>query len=217
MPLTGEINYQQFVQWTTGQNLYTDEELEALQRTQPPSKSKFAQKKFNTANEWAKRFLQEEEFVDHLMKMRKDCKLKNVSLVVAQMHFKKYKEDGILDKKSFMKEMRAIIEECNKGQLSENERMKMDGMLISLYTLFDIDRNGILRAREVAAALCVLCKGSMAAKIKFGMRIFSSVDTKKEIKIRFGEFQMFLHFIFKLSLESQSEVMLDYSLEKLAK
>ena len=33
VPVTQEINYQQFVQWTTGQNLYTEEELEALQRT----------------------------------------------------------------------------------------------------------------------------------------------------------------------------------------
>ena len=27
VPQSGEINYQQFVQWITGQNLYTDEEL----------------------------------------------------------------------------------------------------------------------------------------------------------------------------------------------
>ena len=47
--------------------------------------------------------------------------------------------------------------------------MKMDGMLISLYSLFDIDKNGILKADEVAAALCVLCKGSMASKIKFAI------------------------------------------------
>lgn len=30
VPMTGEINYQQFVQWVTGENLYTDEELELL-------------------------------------------------------------------------------------------------------------------------------------------------------------------------------------------
>ena len=100
-----------------------------------------------------------------------------------------------------MKEMKAVILQCN-GQMSENELMKMDGMLISLYTLFDIDKNGILKAQEVAAALCILCKGSIASKIKFGIRIFSSTDTKEEIKIRFSEFQTFLHFIFKLSLES---------------
>ena len=73
VPMTMEINYQQFVQWTTGQNMYTDEELEAIQRTQPPSKSAFAKKKFASSTEWAKRFPQEEEFVDHLMKIRDDC------------------------------------------------------------------------------------------------------------------------------------------------
>lgn len=57
VPMTGEINYQQFVQWITGENLYSEEELAALQATQPPSKSKFAKKKFDNASEWAKRFL----------------------------------------------------------------------------------------------------------------------------------------------------------------
>jgi Ca2+-binding EF-hand superfamily protein len=64
VPQSSEINYQQFVQWITGQNLYSDDELEALQRTQPPSKSKFAAKKFTDTSEFCKRFLQEEEFLD---------------------------------------------------------------------------------------------------------------------------------------------------------
>ena len=214
--MTGEINYQQFVQWITGENLYSEEELAALQATQPPSKSKFAQKKFDNAKEWAKRFLQEEEFVDHLMTMREDCALKQVSLVRAQMQFSQYKEDGIIDKPSFMREMRELIEACNRD-MTNNQRMKMDAMLISLYTLFDIDKNGILKSDEVAAALVVLCKGSMAAKLKFAIQIFSSTDTENEIKIRHSEFQTMLYFVFKLSLEAGSEIMLDYPLDKLAK
>ena len=95
--------------------------------------------------------------------------------------------------------------------------MKMDAMLISLYTLFDIDKNGILKSDEVAAALVVLCKGSMASKLKFAIEIFSSVETETEIKIRFSEFQTLLYFIFKLSLEAGSEIMLDYPLDQLAK
>lgn len=93
----------------------------------------------------------------------------------------------------------------------------MDGMLISLYSLFDIDKNGILKADEVAAALCVLCKGSVASKIKYGMQIFSSTDTDTEVKIKLSEFTEFLSFIFKLSLERGNEIMLDYDLEKLAR
>ena len=67
VPQTGEINYQQFVQWMTGQNLYDEEELEALERTAPPSKSKFSQKKFDNAQEWCKRFIQEEEYIENIM------------------------------------------------------------------------------------------------------------------------------------------------------
>ena len=93
------------------------------------------------------------------------------------MQFGKYKDDGILDRPSFMKEMKALILRCNED-LSDNQRMKMDSMLISLYSLFDIDKNGILKSDEVAAALVILCKGSIASKIKFGLRIFSSTDTE---------------------------------------
>ena len=103
------------------------------------------------------------------------------------MQFAKYKDDGIIDKQSFMKEMRALITHANGKNMSDNAKMKMDSMLISLYSLFDIDKNGILKSDEVAAALVVLCKGSMASKIKFGLRIFSSTDTETEIKIRLSE------------------------------
>ena len=150
------------------------------------------------------------------MKMREDCNLQKVSLVMAQMQFAKYKDDGILDKPSFMKEMKALIMKCTPD-MSDNQKLKMDGMLISLYSLFDIDKNGILKADEIAAALCVLCKGSIASKIKFGIQIFSSTDTEAEIKIRMNEFISLVHFIFKLSLEKGNEIMLDYPLDKLAR
>lgn len=99
--------------------------------------------------------------------------------------------------------------------MSDNMKMKMDTTLISLYSLFDIDKNGILKTDEVTASLCILCKGSVASKIKFGMRIFSSTDTKDDLKIRRGELRNFLHFIFKLSLETGNEIMLDYPIDKL--
>ena len=57
--------------------------------------------------------------MDHLMKMREDCNLQKVSLVVAQMQFAKYKDDGILDRPSFMKEMKALIIRCTPD-LSDN-------------------------------------------------------------------------------------------------
>ena len=125
--------------------------------------------------------------MEHLMKMREDCQLQNVSLVLAKMQFEKYKEDGIIDKTSFMREMKELILRCSGDSLSDNAKMKMEGMLISLYSLFDIDKNGILKTDEVTAALCILCKGSIASKIKFGIEIFSSTDTETECKIRRAE------------------------------
>ena len=62
--------------------------------------------------------------------------------------------------------------------MTDNETMKMNDTLISLYHLFDIDKNGILNVEEISACLVVLCRGSMAKKIKFGIRVFSSTDTE---------------------------------------
>merc|ERR1712060_200870 len=101
--------------------------------------------------------------------------------------------------------------------MSDNQRMKLDATLASLYTKFDIDKNGILRSDEVAAALMILCRGSIASKIKFGIKIFSSTDTATEVKIGFTEFKTLIHFIFKLALESSNEIMIDYPLDQLAK
>lgn len=42
-----------------------------------------------------------------------------------------------------------------------------------LYSFFDADKNGILIYQEVAAALVILCKGSVANKISFAMRAFA--------------------------------------------
>ena len=116
-----------------------------------------------------------------------------------------------------MKEMKELILKCAGDTLSDNARIKLDNTLITLYHLFDIDKNGILKSDEIAACLVVLCRGSMAKKIKFGLRIFSSTDTETIVQIRLNEFATFLHFIFKLSLENGSEIMLDYPLNKLAK
>lgn len=66
VPKSSEVNYQMFLQWITGENLYTDEELEALNRTAPPTKSTFLKKQFKDTSEWCKRFMQEQEFVDRI-------------------------------------------------------------------------------------------------------------------------------------------------------
>ena len=106
-----------------------------------------------------------------------------------------------MDKSSFMKEMRELITACAGQALTDNMRMKMDATLISLYTLFDIDKNGILKSDEVAASLVVLCKGSVASKLKFAIQIFSTTDTENEIKICWREFKTLLLFIFKSCLD----------------
>ena len=49
--------------------------------------------------------------------------------------------------------------------------------MLKMHRVFDIDKNGILDVKEVAAALVILCRGSMAKKVKFGLQVFSSVDT----------------------------------------
>ena len=46
------------------------------------------------------------------------------------MQFAKYKDDGILDKPSFMKEMKALIMRCSPD-LTDNQRLKIMSILKS--------------------------------------------------------------------------------------
>ena len=120
-----------------------------------------------------------------------------------------------MPKSAFFKEMRELIYEYNP-KMNEKEKSDLESTLRSLYSFFDIDSNGILDYQEVCAALVILCKGSVPNKISFAMRVFSTSDTKDLIQIDFREFKRLVHFIFKLCLETSTEILLDYDLEKLA-
>lgn len=62
----------------------------------------------------------------------------------------------------------------------------------------------------------ILCKGDVAQKLKFALRVFSSTDTEESITIDFKELRRLFNFIFRLSLETSTEILLDYDLEQLA-
>lgn len=52
--------------------------------------------------------------------------------------------------------------------------------------------------------------------MSFALRVFSTTDTKDKITIDFRELKRLINFIFKLSLETSNEILLDYDLEELA-
>ena len=143
MPKSAEINYQMFLQWITGENLYDDDELEALNRTAPPTKSSFLKKKFEDASEWCKRFMQEQEFIDRIKEMREKAMISSVTLSSAEEKFGKYADVGLIDKNSFFKEMRQIIKEANPD-MNATQQGLLESTLHQLYSFFDVDKNGIL-------------------------------------------------------------------------
>ena len=149
------------------------------------------------------------------MQLREEGCLQKVGLVAAKKQLEPYQDAGIISKQDFMREMRQMIT-STQPNMTENQTIKMESALLKMHRVFDIDKNGILDVKEVAAALVILCRGSIGKKVKFGLQVFSSTDTKNDISIKYAEFRTFIHFIFKLSLESSNEIMLDYDLYKLA-
>lgn len=92
IPKQCEINYQMFLQWIMGENMYDEDELEHLNRTAPPTKSTFAKKQFDDASEWTKRFMQEAEFIDKFDQIRREGHLEKVTLANAELRFRRYQE-----------------------------------------------------------------------------------------------------------------------------
>lgn len=111
--------------------------------------------------------------------------------------------------------MKKLILSANKD-LTANQKIQVDQTVSKLYTAFDLDGNGILDYQEVSAALVILCKGSIEAKIKYGLEAFSELDKPGHVVITMKNFKRFMLCIFKLALEFKSEILLDYDLEKLS-
>ena len=82
-----------------------------------------------------------------------------------------------------------------------------------MYNFIDIDKNNFVDYKELTAALIVLCKSTMEAKLTYGIKIFSR---SSDNKINWIEFKRLLNFIYKLSLENSSQILLDYDLNTLA-
>ena len=62
----------------------------------------------------------------------------------------------------------------------------------------------------------ILCKGDVAQKLTFALKVFSSTNTEQSITIDFKELRRLIYFIFRLSLETTNEILLDYDLDQLA-
>ena len=54
------------------------------------------------------------------MKLREEGCLEKVSLVMAKMQLDPYRDAGIIDKQSFMREMRALVQKTNPD-MTENQ------------------------------------------------------------------------------------------------
>ena len=159
--------------------------------------------------------MQEQEFIDRIKEMRQKAQITSVTLCCAESKFRQYADAGLIDKNSFFKEMREIIEEANPA-MNETQKQTLETTLRQLYSFFDVDKNGILDYQEVAAALVILCKGDVAQKLKFALKAFGSTETQQSVTIDFKELRRLFHFIFRLSLETSTEILLDYDLEQLA-
>ena len=94
--------------------------------------------------------------------------------------------------------------------------------------MFDTNKNGKLEFQEAVTAFCILCKGSVEAKIKYQMMAYSEVIYErmkgqdieslhpKDLCIRLKNLKKFMLCVFRLALQSTPEIMLDIPMEKLA-
>ena len=57
--------------------------------------------------------MQEKEYLEVINEMREKAQITNVTLANAEMTFSKYQDAGVIDKKSFFKDMKDIILEAN--------------------------------------------------------------------------------------------------------
>ena len=111
--------------------------------------------------------------------------------------------------------------------MTENDQIKIDSIATKLMKVFDTNKNGKLEYQEAISAFCILCPGSIQAKLKCLMLAYSEVykeptgegmseQDPRGITIRPKNLKKFMGCIFKLALCTSPELLLDYPIDKLA-
>jgi len=162
--------------------------------------------------------------------------LKDVRLFVVMIEFKQYRRSNNITSEQFKKSLKKVIGEerlkATGKALSDNEKIKIDQISKKLMKVFDTNKNGKLEFQEAISAFCVLCKGSIQAKLKYLMLAYSEVvkDKKgrsgadidieevdpKDLAIKLKNLKKFMLCVLRLALCSTPELMLDYPVDKLA-
>lgn len=159
--------------------------------------------------------------------------LTNVRLFVIMEEFNQYKKAGNITAEQFKKSLKKIIcSEVHKAHGSEpcpNDKIKMDTIAKKLIKVFDTNKNGKLEYQEAVSAFCILCRGSIQAKLRYQMLAYSEcIDADvitaadmnnadpTRIVIRLKNLKKYILCVLKLALCSSSEIILDYPIDKLA-
>jgi len=94
--------------------------------------------------------------------------------------FNKYKKGNNISSEQFKKSLKKVIcEESHKHtgtECTKNDMLKIDAIAKKLVRIFDTNKNGKLEYQEAVSAFCVLCKGSIHAKLKYQMLAYSEVN-----------------------------------------
>jgi hypothetical protein len=78
-----------------------------------------------------------------------------------------------------------------------------------MYAFIDSDGNGYVSYRELILALVILCRASIESKISHSISVFSA----NEQGLTCQEMNSFLQFVYRLSLDTHNEMLLDYDIE----
>ena len=154
--------------------------------------------------------------------------LDKVRLFAVMIEFKKYRRSNAISVDQLKKSMHNVIADeaaKNGRELTDNDEIRIEQLAKKVIKVFDTNKNGKLEFQEAVSAFCALCKGSIQSKIKFLMLAYSEQVKEVHLEdpepssltIKFKNLVKFIHCVFKLALESTSEIMLDYDLKELAK
>eukprot|EP00347_Sterkiella_histriomuscorum_P010583 403375721 len=203
-------------------------EIQAIIANQP-TKNELRERLIKSTQNYIDTFLDQNKYLETINALRGTSQLGNVRIQDAVQAFQK--EIGVscqqVNKQQFFEIMRGLLansaSNSNINQDNDkNQNTKLEETLRKLYSLFDQDKNGILDLVEIFSSLSILCKGTIHAKINsiqsafFGGKSQSKNTSDGTREIRFKDLKKYFQCVFKISLETQNEIIFDYDLEKLA-
>jgi len=197
----GEIHIDEFMEWVLiGKKRLGITKSELISKHKPIPKKQVILNEKEEKKKQLDSLMNNKEMIKTLEELKETTNLGKIFVLDAVNFFKEKNKTGFINRVDFKENMLCLLK---KFALDVDlNRTHFDDVIMKIFNLFDMNKNGIVNIDEVALACSVLCKGSVGDKAKI---LFDYYDLNGDKLISFTELVNYFKCFFQLSIKSSNK------------